>query len=65
MPEQIATKSVPSKGGLGRFERYLSVWVGLCMIAGIAIGKLLPGAINSLRQLEFGEGSQINAPIAS
>ena len=64
MPEEIEVKATQSGGGLGRFERYLSVWVGLCMIAGIAIGKLLPGAINGLRQLEFGEGSQINAPIA-
>ena len=49
---------------LNLFERYLSLWVGFCMIAGIALGKLLPGAIDSLRRLEFGEGSQINAPIA-
>ena len=46
------------------FERYLSVWVALCMIAGIVIGKLAPGAIRSLQELEFGSGSQINIPIA-
>jgi ACR3 family arsenite transporter len=34
------------------------------MIAGIAFGKLLSGAIDSLRRLEFGEVSQINVPIA-
>jgi len=58
-----ATMATPPKR-LNIFERYLSLWVGLCMIAGIAIGKLLPGAIDSMRRLEFGEGSQINAPIA-
>ncbi len=46
------------------FERYLSVWVGLCMAAGIAIGKLEPQLIHSLRGMEFGSGSQINIPIA-
>jgi len=51
-------------GGLGTFERYLSIWVALCMVAGIGLGKLLPGAVASVRGLEFGQGSQINAPIA-
>ena len=51
-------------GGLGTFERYLSLWVALCMAAGIALGKLLPGAVAGLRGLEFGKGSQISAPIA-
>ena len=64
MAEVVAMKPAQSSGGLGKFERYLTVWVGLCMIAGIALGKLLPGAIDSLRRLEFGEGSQINVPIA-
>jgi ACR3 family arsenite transporter len=49
---------------LNTFERYLSLWVGACMVAGVLIGKLLPGFIDGLRGLEFGEGSQINGPIA-
>jgi len=49
---------------LNLFERYLSVWVGLCMIAGILIGKLFPAAVDGMRRMEFGQGSQINAPIA-
>jgi ACR3 family arsenite transporter len=49
---------------LAFFERYLSVWVGLCMVAGVAIGKFLPSLVQSLRALEFGQGSQINVPIA-
>ena len=50
--------------GMNVFERYLSVWVALCMVLGVALGRLLPGAIGALRDLEFGEGSQINIPIA-
>jgi ACR3 family arsenite transporter len=49
---------------LNFFERYLSLWVAACMVVGIAAGKLLPGATNILRGLDFSEGSQINIPIA-
>jgi ACR3 family arsenite transporter len=34
------------------------------MFIGIGIGKLLPGLTAGIRGLEFGKGSQINAPIA-
>lgn len=46
------------------FERYLSLWVALCMALGVVIGKLFPGVVHSLQQLEFGTGSHINVPIA-
>ena len=46
------------------FERYLSLWVALCMVAGVVLGKGAPAATAALRQMEFGNGSQINIPIA-
>jgi arsenite transporter len=49
---------------LAFFERYLSVWVALCMAGGLILGKALSPAVQSLRSLEFGRGSQINVPIA-
>ncbi len=49
---------------LNPFERYLSLWVGLCMAAGVALGLLTPSLMDGLRRLEFGDGSQINIPIA-
>jgi ACR3 family arsenite transporter len=49
---------------LNVFERYLSLWVVVCMAAGVALGKLLPGLTEGLRRLEIGEGSHINLPIA-
>ena len=55
---------MPETPRLAFFERYLPLWVALCMAAGLAAGKLLPFAIQSLRVLEFGRGSQINVPIA-
>ncbi len=59
-----ATPARPATKRLNVFERYLSVWVGLCMIVGIAIGKAIPALTDGLRRLEFGQGSQINVPIA-
>lgn len=61
------TPPAPAVAGpkrLGAFERYLTVWVGLCMAVGVLLGRTLPGLTESLRGLEFGSGSQINAPIA-
>jgi ACR3 family arsenite transporter len=49
---------------LNVFERYLTLWVGLCMVAGVMLGKLVPGVVDALRRMEFGSGSQINVPIA-
>lgn len=46
------------------FERYLTLWVALCMVAGVTLGKLFPGFTGAIRGLEFGEGSQINVAIA-
>ena len=49
---------------LGFFERYLSIWVAGCMVAGVLLGGYLPGVTGALRKLEFGRGSRINLPIA-
>lgn len=49
---------------LNPFERYLSLWVGLCMVVGVLLGQWAPNAIQILRGLEFGEGSHVNLPIA-
>ena len=56
--------STPSPKRLAAFERYLTVWVFFCMLVGVALGKLAPGATAALSKLEFGQGSQVNIPIA-
>ena len=43
------------------FDRYLSIWVALCIIAGIAIGKLLPVVPEALGKLEY---ANVSIPIA-
>jgi ACR3 family arsenite transporter len=49
---------------LSFFERYLTLWVAACMVAGVLLGRSVPGAVGILRALEFGDGSRINVPIA-
>jgi ACR3 family arsenite transporter len=49
---------------LNLFERYLTVWVLICMVVGVALGKFFPDSIAALSRMEFGEGSQVNIPIA-
>jgi ACR3 family arsenite transporter len=58
------SRPAPEARRLDPFERWLSLWVALCMLAGIGLGSALPGLTDALRRLEFGEGSQINLPIA-
>ena len=43
---------------LGVFERYLTLWVGLCMVVGVSIGKFLPGLTGAVRRLELGKGAR-------
>ena len=57
-----APSSSPKR--LAFFERYLTLWVFLCMIAGVAFGKLAPGFTAQLSRLEFGRNSHVNVPIA-
>jgi ACR3 family arsenite transporter len=49
---------------LNPFERYLTIWVALCMVAGVVLGQVAPGFVQILRTMEFGQGSHINLPIA-
>ena len=47
--------------GIGFFERYLTVWVILCMIAGVLVGRFLPGVPAFLGRFEY---EQVSIPIA-
>lgn len=47
--------------GMSFFDRYLSLWVALCIIAGIALGKLLPIVPETLGKLEY---ANVSIPIA-
>lgn len=49
---------------LNLFERYLTLWVALCMVCGVSLGRWFPETVDTVRGWEFGEGSHINLPIA-
>lgn len=48
-------------GGLDFFGRYLTIWVALCIIAGIAIGQLAPAFPKVLSRFEY---AHVSIPVA-
>jgi len=58
------TSSPASRGAaapaIGFFERTLSVWVALCIVAGVALGQLLPAAFRAVAALEV---ARVNLPV--
>src|SRR5665647_2757793 len=42
------------------FERYLTVWVFLCIVVGIALGQLLPGVFQAIGRMEV---AHVNLPV--
>jgi ACR3 family arsenite transporter len=57
---------IKQRRGLGFFEKYLYVWVILCILAGIVLGKLAPGVAKYLDSLAIyvGEAPVVSIPIA-
>ncbi len=43
------------------FERYLSIWVALCIVAGIVLGRIIPDLFESLGAMEI---ASVNLPVA-
>ncbi len=50
----------PEGAVLGVFERWLSLWVALCIVAGIALGQLLPALFQAIGRMEV---AQVNLPV--
>ena len=42
------------------FERYLTIWVALCILAGIALGQLMPGVFTAIGAMEI---AKVNLPV--
>ena len=42
------------------FERYLTLWVAICIVTGIALGQSLPGLFQAIGKLEY---AQVNLPV--
>ncbi|MEI8033446.1 MAG: ACR3 family arsenite efflux transporter [Chlorobiaceae bacterium] len=54
--------TVPATAGesMSIFERYLTVWVFLCIICGIALGQIFPALFQAIGQMEF---ARVNLPV--
>jgi ACR3 family arsenite transporter len=46
---------------MGRFERWLSLWVALCIVVGVGLGQILPGGFRALGAMTVAE---VNIPVA-
>ncbi|MGP0059405.1 MAG: ACR3 family arsenite efflux transporter [Beijerinckiaceae bacterium] len=46
---------------MSNFERYLTVWVALCIVAGVALGHVVPGAFHAIGAAEV---AKVNLPVA-
>jgi ACR3 family arsenite transporter len=59
--DAVASAAPPAgKPALGRFERWLTIWVLLCMIAGIALGWALAAPFQALGQMQI---ARVNIPV--
>jgi ACR3 family arsenite transporter len=54
------TAKLASGAPMSVFERYLTVWVFLCIVAGIALGQVLPGVFQAIGRMEV---AQVNLPV--
>jgi len=52
--------SAPAAAPMSVFERYLTVWVALCIVAGIALGQMLPGPVQAIGRMEI---ARVNLPV--
>ena len=46
---------------MSRFERYLTLWVALCIVVGVALGHVMPGVFHAIGSLEV---AKVNLPVA-
>jgi ACR3 family arsenite transporter len=58
MPAIDTTTRIPA---MGTFERFLTLWVALCIIVGVGLGQILPGVFHTLGQATV---AQVNLPVA-
>ena len=62
MSDQCETTGRRAAGaGMPFFERYLSLWVALCIVAGIVLGRVFPPLFDALGDMEI---ARVNLPVA-
>jgi ACR3 family arsenite transporter len=55
----VQSETTPPRA-LGGFERYLTLWVALCIVAGIVLGEVLPGLSRAIGGMEL---ARVNIPV--
>jgi len=55
-----AIGATPTAASMSVFERYLTIWVMLCIVAGIALGQLAPNVFQAIGGMEV---AQVNLPV--
>ena len=60
MSSQAASAVAQTAPAIGFFERWLTLWVFLCIVAGIALGQALPGPVHALGRMEV---ARVNIPV--
>ncbi len=58
----ILAVEAPIRPAISFFERYLSVWVALCIVVGVALGHLLPGFFALVASAQL---ARVNIPVAA
>jgi ACR3 family arsenite transporter len=58
---RLAPAPPPAWPGMTLFERYLTLWVALCIVAGIALGQMLPGLFGAIAAAEI---ARVNIVVA-
>jgi len=61
MSDHVLDTMHPPPSGMGVFEKYLTLWVALCILAGISLGHLLPGLFSTVAEAEV---AKVNLPVA-
>jgi ACR3 family arsenite transporter len=60
MPREVGAKGTTASA-MNLFERYLTLWVGLCIVAGIVLGHGFPTLFQAVGQMEV---AKVNLPVA-
>ncbi|MEX3810530.1 ACR3 family arsenite efflux transporter [Paraburkholderia sp. BR13439] len=56
----IASPTQASRPAITFFERYLTVWVALCIVVGIVLGQIFPGVFQRIGRMEY---AHVNLPV--
>ena len=58
--DQVSDSALAERPAISFFERWLTLWVFLCIVAGIALGQLLPALVRALGAMEV---ARVNIPV--